>query len=72
MSKLKRFHIGDKVRIKEGTDNMFPHYIEEFNGKVGDLFDITKSSNGSVAFHVSFKSNRIGIFYENELEHVTK
>lgn len=66
----KRFHIGDRVRVKKTTlDIESEYYLDKFSGKVGQLFDITRSSSGICSFHVNF-GNEIGIFYETEIEHV--
>jgi hypothetical protein len=41
-------------------------YIDKFGGKVGQVFDITRTSGGFVNYHVNFGKD-IGIFYESEV-----
>lgn len=71
---MKKFHIGDQVRVKKTIFKNDPEsdwYVnEKFIGKVGQLFDVTRSSKGVPSFHVNF-GNEIGIFHEDEIEYVT-
>jgi hypothetical protein len=46
------------------------YYLEKFNGKTGQVFDVTMTSGGFYNFHVNF-GNEIGIFYRDEIELVT-
>lgn len=53
----------------QNPENEF--YLSKFAGKIGQLFDITRSDRGVVSFHVNFGKD-IGIFYETEIELVTE
>jgi hypothetical protein len=71
---MKKFHIGDRVRVKKLQQNdgdpETSYYVESFAGKTGQLFDVTRTSRGVPNFHVNFGKD-IGVFYENEIELVT-
>jgi hypothetical protein len=41
-------------------------YLEKFEGKKGQVFDITTTSSGYTNYHVNFGSE-IGIFYKSEV-----
>lgn len=70
-----KIYKGDRVRIgltqnrlKE-IDLIDPetvHYIQQFRGKVGQVFDITTTSTGFTNYHVNF-GKEIGIFYSEEV-----
>jgi hypothetical protein len=72
--------IGDQVRVKKldqkrkseirTIDPETLYYIEKFEGKVGQLFDVTLTSEGFKNYHINFGKD-IGIFYEKEIEYVT-
>jgi hypothetical protein len=80
-NQLMRIVKGDRVRVKKLTEKKKAEmayvdpesvfYLDKFEGKEGQVFDITKTSGGFTNFHVNFGKD-IGIFYENEVEHVTK
>jgi hypothetical protein len=71
---------GDRVKVKKLSPKKLEEmsyvdpesvfYLEKFAGKVGQVFDITRTSGGFTNFHVTFEKE-IGIFYENEVEYVT-
>lgn len=41
-------------------------YLEKFEGKKGQVFDITTTSSGYTNYHVNFGKD-IGIFYRSEV-----
>jgi hypothetical protein len=58
--------------VKEKWEKIDPesfHYLEKFEGKTGQVFDITTTSGGFHNYHVNF-GNEIGVFYTDEIEHV--
>ncbi|MGG3561610.1 hypothetical protein ABES03_08400 [Neobacillus rhizosphaerae] len=57
--------------VKLTNDPESEFYIEKFAGRIGELFDVTRSSKGTASFHINF-GNEIGIFHENEIEYVTE
>lgn len=72
---MSRLTVGSRVRVKPAppmADVETQYYLQEFDGLIGTLVEITHSGSGIYAFHVEFsKKARHGIFYESELELVT-